>query len=404
MIDRIDNWHKIEPLDTLLFREAKPFTPGESAWAQGLFPPLPSTILQALLTLAGHPGDRAYDARTGKARDWHFFGTFLCDATDTLWVPTPKDLCCMRSLPEGESYREAGKEALTPDQWQADTTIARLRSSDWRSINCMQFQAGQVLRPLVPPTDRAAGMYACGVPQPWMKLDKLPQYLQGNNDFTADDFTQNPWESQVLPHIHMQSPDSRQVRDSQGYFTEVSTRLCPGWSLVVGLDRQLAANAIVRLGGEGHRAIVSPFPTPPTWEALRTYRSPPLDAPNSFAYLLTPGLAEADVDSSRYTAHPADWNGKLIGCATDKPILWGGVSKVKRQVYVGEASAEKRQEFAVLPQRGFVSPGTVYRFSQAPVEREHQRLLPISSATAHRTGLATFETLNYGLLLWGNDQ
>lgn len=36
-------WYVIEPLDILLFREAKPFSPGEGAWAKSIFPPVPTT-------------------------------------------------------------------------------------------------------------------------------------------------------------------------------------------------------------------------------------------------------------------------------------------------------------------------------------------------------------------------
>ncbi len=39
---------KIEPLDTLFFRDGKPFTMGDDSWANGVFPPYPSVIYGAL--------------------------------------------------------------------------------------------------------------------------------------------------------------------------------------------------------------------------------------------------------------------------------------------------------------------------------------------------------------------
>lgn len=39
---------KIDPLDTLFFRDGKPFTMGEDSWASGIFPPYPSVIYGAL--------------------------------------------------------------------------------------------------------------------------------------------------------------------------------------------------------------------------------------------------------------------------------------------------------------------------------------------------------------------
>jgi len=39
---------KINPLDTLFFRDGKPFTMGEDSWTSGIFPPYPSVIYGAL--------------------------------------------------------------------------------------------------------------------------------------------------------------------------------------------------------------------------------------------------------------------------------------------------------------------------------------------------------------------
>ncbi|MCD4674529.1 MAG: hypothetical protein K8S18_00845 [Desulfobacula sp.] len=39
---------KVDPLDTLFFRDGKPFTMGEDNWANGIFPPPPSVIYGAL--------------------------------------------------------------------------------------------------------------------------------------------------------------------------------------------------------------------------------------------------------------------------------------------------------------------------------------------------------------------
>ncbi len=41
---------EIDPLDTLFFRDGKPFSMGEETWADGVFPPFPSVIYGALRT------------------------------------------------------------------------------------------------------------------------------------------------------------------------------------------------------------------------------------------------------------------------------------------------------------------------------------------------------------------
>ena len=142
-------WFRITPLDVLLFREAKPFSPVEGAWAKGLFPPMPITEFQAMRSLLEH--------------------------------------------------------------WEKDH--------------------------LFTDTERQ--------------------------------------QTRILPHIHMQA-DARQVLDADGYFTEVAVRMEPGknflkwkfsgWGFVVGIKTDQAneddsfediQKAVIRLGGEGHRAIAT---------------------------------------------------------------------------------------------------------------------------------------------------
>ena len=41
---------KLDPLDTLFFRDGKPFSMGEETWGNCIFPPSPSVIYGALRT------------------------------------------------------------------------------------------------------------------------------------------------------------------------------------------------------------------------------------------------------------------------------------------------------------------------------------------------------------------
>jgi CRISPR-associated protein Cmr3 len=99
-------WYAIDPVDVLLFREAKPFSPGDGAWAKGLFPPLPSTVFQALRSTL-----------PARIQDLDFIGTFLLDPQGRLCLPTPKDLVAVswgRKAQNAEEYDredELGDEA-----------------------------------------------------------------------------------------------------------------------------------------------------------------------------------------------------------------------------------------------------------------------------------------------------
>lgn len=373
-------WYEIEPLDLILIREAKPFNPGDGSWAKGQFPPPPITVFQALRSAL----PQRFNQRTD--RDLNFLGPFLLheapDRTQTVWLPTPKDLLSQFSrLLEDE-----------PQQF-ASTSVARLSPIDlaqeamqFVSFDAAQFAAG--LAPMLPP---ASAEHGYGRLQPWMKADRLVDYLQGSlSSLSHTDLCDNPWAVQVLPHIEMQS-GTRQVKDQDGYFTKVAVRLKPGWKLIAGFSGAIQTPIAVRFGGEGHRALIQSCPVPPVWTRLQAFTQP---QGGNTAYLLTPGLAEVTTGSDLYAPYPELWADQLQGCATDRPILWGGISVLQRPTDVTPA-------IGFTPQRAFVPPGTVYRFKQPPVEAG--TLLP-SLGDRPSNWLKTFHTLGYGTLLWNQSE
>jgi len=368
-------WYSITPLDVLLFRESKPFSPGEGAWAKGLFPPMPSVMFQAMRSLLEPYGAE----KTDKRRDQEFLGSFFQDPQGNLWFATPKDLVGVRTQhQENEEPNPDRKKAS--DDWEK---LIRLQpcpseAQAWQPI----VFSSQALPAMVPLTLRQ-NEYLCGQPQPWIRADVLSKYLNGQLEFSTADhsyFMDNPWDVQIMPHIQMQ-PETRQVKEADGYFTEVAVRLRQGWSFVAAMSAKLS-EGIVRLGGEGHRAFVSPISTPPDWKTLHE-----LSSPSNRAYLLTPGLAQAQPDEPVYGIYPHAWKDHLLGCATDRPLMWGGVSEIQRR-------RSGNREFGLLPQRAFVPPGTVYVFYRSPSTNP---LLPESQAPWAKT----LKALNYGKLLWG---
>lgn len=382
-------WYAIEPLDVLLFREAKPFSPGEGAWAKGQFPPMPITVFQALRWFEDFYGGKKED----KQRDLKFIGPFLMDDQNQLWLQTPKDLI---GIKKGGEDEEAVSNKPIVDWNRLDRLRPKSEQSNW---DYLVFPDNS-LEPMVPPqlkSEYVCGAlkseYVCGAPKPWIKAQALCQYLQGElTTISTDDFCDDPWSVQVLPHIHMES-GSRQVRDSDGYFTEVAIRLKPGWKLVAGISKKIEATPeiqVVRLGGEGHRALVRLWENSKDWQDLEKFLTP--NPKSKVAYLLTPGLARAETDAPIYGAYPHEWRDHLAGCVTSRPLLWGGVSSIKRRT---NSQQEGKLEFSLLPQRAFVPPGTVYVFNKpAPC---NQLLLP----NIGENWLDTFRTLNYGMLLWG---
>lgn len=86
---------QLDPLDTLFFRDGRPFSMGDDSYAQGIFPPLPSTVLGALrshwisLKIGSNQAD--LDELAGEARkiELHYFG--LAFGGEPIF-PAPLDL------------------------------------------------------------------------------------------------------------------------------------------------------------------------------------------------------------------------------------------------------------------------------------------------------------------------
>ena len=172
----------------------------------------------------------------------------------------------------------------------------------------------------------------------------------------------------------------------------------PGWHFVAAFSAELE-ETVVRLGGEGHHALVLPIDTPSGWRGLEAGNDEfSTNEGYFFAYLLTPGLAEAETGQPIYGVYPQAWHSKLAGCVSDRPLMWGGISNLQRKIpEEGRRATEKEKgEFALLPQRAFVPPGTVYVFEQDKLPDKRQ-LIP----TVDSQWKTTFQMLNYGKLLWG---
>ena len=87
-------WYTITPLDVLMFRDAKPFTPGERAWAGSTFPPNGHAIAGALRGLLSKTSNEKLAFK--------MTGVFLCHG-QTLYFPRP--------------FNHVGTTPLVPLDW-----------------------------------------------------------------------------------------------------------------------------------------------------------------------------------------------------------------------------------------------------------------------------------------------
>jgi CRISPR-associated protein Cmr3 len=114
-------WYKIKPLDTLFFRDGRPFTMGSETWAEPIFPPYPSTVYGAIWTwLIFERGglkefeDGKYNDELGriikdektnlkevKKGNLTIKGPFIC-LDNNIYFPVPFDLLQKKGAPKSE--------------------------------------------------------------------------------------------------------------------------------------------------------------------------------------------------------------------------------------------------------------------------------------------------------------
>lgn len=297
----------------MLFRDAKPFTPGERAWAGSTFPPNGHAIAGALRGLLN------------KAEEFRLVGPFLC-RNQTLYFPRP--LGFDKSTP------------LVPLAWESNS---HFHQALWdESKPC----------PLVKPVCEASAdedeeddVFFAGDAEKkyrqYLPYEVVREYLEtGQIDqkhwaAEAQSHEDKPWTSETRPHNTLEA-GTRQVKDADGYFVENAIRLHAGWSLAIGIDTKIDTPTPLRLGGEGHRAILEQCDRlGEQWASLQQQSQQNFaKGGKSIAYLVTPGVFERkqqDTQQSLCRAFPWEWKlahtlnrnqtlGSLVSVATDRSV------------------------------------------------------------------------------------
>ena len=356
-------WYTLTPLDVFLFRDAKPFTPGERAWAGSVFPPSGHSIAGALSALLNRSQDTKFQLR----------GPFLCLGGETLYLPRPLGF--------------VGQTALVPLEWHDQSPFGHVLSN-----------ADQP-RPLVKPlSDQEYQTSEDAAYRQYLPTAVIERYLKTGQIAPEDWRVQSageeqPWTVETRPHNAIEA-GTRQVKAADGYFVENAVRMLPGWSLAIGVDRELETGTI-RLGGEGHRAILHRCnELEQQWQRLETLSHENFEqGGRSLAYLVTPGVFERlHDDRAMCRAWPWEWkvhsaNGhqsNLVGVASD------------RAVPISSRIRDRQGKSIPAPQVFAAPPGSVYYLNQPqPLFQDSDQ----ASSQAKR-----WRQLGYSQLLWINYQ
>ncbi len=335
-------WYLLTPLDVLLFRDAKPFAPGERAWASSTFPP------------SGHAIAGAFCQALHANLNLRLVGPFLCQA-NTLYFPLPYSY---------DTHAQPEPLQLSPLSWQPRHPLQGLIVSD-------RERPQPLLRPVSFGAMAEAGALASDAPtepasppdsllsyevlQAYLETGSIPhRYWQSPPAGAPPYFAAQLWQQENRPHNAL-VPGTRQGKEADGYFVENAIRLHDGWSLAIGVAAQgklqastrnpataglpqgLAAalagchNTTLRLGGEGHRVWLQRCDILACqWSALGRQSRYNLQQPGrKLAYLATPGVFERRSGQRRRALcqpYPWEWrlvanNGDEVGREEDKGCL-----------------------------------------------------------------------------------
>lgn len=271
-------WYTLTPLDVLLFRDAKPFTPGARAWSQSVFPPTGHAIAGALRGLLG------------SSSQLKLIGPFLCHNSKTLYFPRPLGFVQKTPLaplawnPQSHLYQALMSDPCHP---QPLVTLGMLTDDEDEDDDVI-------------PDSGTDGKY-----RQYLPYDVVRKYLEtGQIDpqewlvsFPHED---KPWTVETRTHNAIEV-GTRQVKAADGYFVENAVRLHAGWSLAIALSLEIPTPATLRLGGEGHRAILQQCDRlGEQWKKLQDLSSANFDKKErSLAYLVTPGAFERKHDQKK---------------------------------------------------------------------------------------------------------
>lgn len=365
-------WYTITPLDVLMLRDAKPFTPGERAWAGSIFPPNGHTIAGAL---RGITGDRV---------NFQIKGVFLSHE-DTLYFPRPLGF--------------VGPNPLFPLEWMPDSPLSQ---GFWN-----QLQPCPLVKPL---SETNGNKDEEEEPEPgyfyrqFLSSSAIATYVKTGQIAKPDWLTQDrnavrPWTVETRSHNSLEE-GTRQVKDADGYFVENAIRMTPGWSLAIAVN-QLIDKTVIQLGGEGHRAILERCqPLEKQWKTITTQSDRNFkQSGKAIAYLVTPGVFERKHDQNQVVcrAWPWEWKlahrvndnqklGSLVSVATDKAV------PISCRVRENRGKPGQAKQSIPAPQVFAAPPGSLYYLNQPePLFQD--------SDTAPRH-VQRWRQLGYSELLW----
>lgn len=310
----------LNALDTLFFRDGKPFSMGEETWANGLFPPPLSVLYGALRTayfsehigelkLANEEGDPTSELRINFSA-YHAEGKYF--------YPCPLDIVQKK---ERKSEREPEFSLLELVERQADC-FSSLYGVDLP----MQLQSQAQV-------EEASGLIDEISLNEYLQSSSVPPDLLNTDNFLQDE-----------PKVGIGRNDRTGASD-EGMLYRVGMKRMHRLRLAVGYSCLTLSGTLMRLGGEGKSVSVSELTEKPNVQEPEPF---PKTGDFFKLYLATPAIFKEGWRPTSETVPGA----KLVAAVVGKPLHIGGFDMKPKN---GQRSQPK-------PMRRAVPAGSVYYY------------------------------------------
>lgn len=307
---------RISALDTLFFRDGKPFSMGEDSWADGVFPPYPSVLYGALRTwyIANH-AEGATESIIGESGQISIKGIHYRLPSE-LQLPMPLDLVEPKLKEESQQNEEKRNKAYQ---------VIKLKLSEKSgTISTSLTSAGNLFPSLLMPTGQ---IEVESLEDGLISHTAFKQYLEGTLDEVKIQRVKDIAPSEPKTGIG-RDDNTNTASDSMLY--RVGMRRGNDFEIIVDIqlpneDFQYAAT-FIKLGGEGK---IASFSDKGRMDSLRIEKDTIGLKPGEFKlYLATPAIFKngwcPDLEGLGIKAD-------LIAAAVGKPVHIGGFDMAERK-------------------------------------------------------------------------
>lgn len=310
----------LDALDTLFFRDGKPFSMGEETWANGLFPPPLSVVYGALRTayFSKHIGELKHANEEGDPTLKLAINFSAYHGEGKYFYPCPLDIVQRK---ERKSKREPEFSLLELVERQADCC-----SSLYGVDLPMQLQSQEQV-------EESSGLIDEISLNEYLQSSSVPPSLLNIDSFLKEE-----------PKVGIGRNDRTGASD-EGMLYRVGMKRMHRLRLAVGYSGLNISGPLVRLGGEGKSVSVSELTEKPNVQEPE-----PSQKTGDFfkLYLATPAIFKEGWRPAPETVPGA----KLVAAVIGKPLYIGGFDMKPKN---GQRSHPK-------PMQRAVPAGSVYYY------------------------------------------